>query len=129
MPNPIIIDTVFTGDVNDDEDDPCNWKNVTIPSKYEVCSTCQGEGKSSTYLGAYTQSDMDEMSEEFIEDYFAGYYDKPCTECKGNRVILVPDRENADPDLLKEWDKREEENYQTEQMYRMELEAEYGTNY
>jgi hypothetical protein len=127
MPN-ITVDSIFIGGPNDDEDDQSNWENIGIPAIYEVCPTCRGEGKSSAYLGTFTQDEMDDAGEHFMNDYFAGFYDKTCETCKGLRVVLVPDRENADPILLAEWDKRENDKYEMEQMHKMELEAEYGLN-
>jgi hypothetical protein len=30
---------------------------------------------------------MSQQSDEFLEDYFSGNLDRPCTECKGQRVV------------------------------------------
>ena len=125
----IVVNTVFIGDTDADEDDFSNWEEISIPAIYVVCPSCQGEGNSSAYLGAFTQDEMDDAGEHFMNDYFAGFYDKTCEECKGLRVVLVPDRENSDPLLLEKWDVEEDEKYQDEQMHRIEMEAEYGTNY
>ena len=41
MPS-IVIDSIFIGGPNDDEDDfENNWKTVEIPAIYEVCPSCR----------------------------------------------------------------------------------------
>lgn len=49
---------------------------------WSICSSCEGEGKSSAYLGDFSQSDMAE-DPEFAEAYFDGAYDRACPDCKG----------------------------------------------
>lgn len=68
-------------------------------SKYQVCPTCEGEGQSSAYLGAFTASEMEEQGPEFMEDYIAGRYDRPCDECQGRRVVTAEEHEDYLDDL------------------------------
>lgn len=62
-----------------------------LPWKWAVCSACEGHGKSSAYLGAFTASDMDEAGPEFVEDYVNGFYDRACDSCGGAGKVKVPD--------------------------------------
>lgn len=55
--------------------------------KFIVCPACEGTGGSSAYLGAFTSDDMHDMDEEFMEDYFAGSFDRTCDHCQGRRVV------------------------------------------
>ena len=67
---------------------------IMVEARYEVCPLCQGHGK-------HERRDIDcsrlvdEMREDGddwgLEQYFKGAYDTICTECKGQRVILVPE--------------------------------------
>ena len=70
---------------------------VAIPHRWQICSACQGEGKSSAHLGAFTQSDIDEADQEFLEDYMAGRYDRPCDGCAGLGRIKVADLSRMSP--------------------------------
>lgn len=66
---------------------------VSIPAKYEVCSRCDGRGthvNPSIDGNGLTQSDFAD-DPDFAEDYFAGRYDVQCYECRGLRVVPVPD--------------------------------------
>ncbi len=85
------------------------YETVHLPAKYEVCPDCKGEGKSSAYLGAFTRDELDEMGDEFIDDYRAGNFDRPCERCAGNRVIAVVDEELCDPALLQEYKKMKDD--------------------
>lgn len=128
----IVVDSVWVGGPQDDEDDPANWREERIPAKYEICERCDGEGKHTNPAidgRGLSREDFDELGEEFEEDYFAGRYDIRCEECKGERVVLVPDRERADPESLKKWDEQQEEDWRSDEMYRMEMRAEYGPEY
>jgi hypothetical protein len=78
--------------INDEEDED-NEVYKTLPSKFEVCPLCAGRGKHvnpAIDAGGLTREDFDE-DPDFAEDYFAGAYDVPCYECKGQRVVPVPD--------------------------------------
>lgn len=71
---------------------------IAIPSKWVICEDCRGHGKSSAYLGAFTHDDMQEEGPEFVEDYIAGNYDRPCDTCGGSGKELVPDLEQCTSD-------------------------------
>lgn len=62
-----------------------------LPSKWCICDVCEGHGGSSAYLGAFTQDEMDECGDEFLEDYVAGAYDRACESCGGTGKVLEPD--------------------------------------
>ena len=64
---------------------------VELPSKWTICSACQGEGKSSAYLGAFTRDDLDQQGPEWCEDYFAGRLDRACETCDGAGKVRVVD--------------------------------------
>lgn len=117
----IELDREWIGQDDDDEDDPENWKIIKLLAKWEVCPECEGEGTNrSAHLGAFTREELYEQGEEFVHDYFAGHYDRSCEECGGLRVVLVPDEERADPELLKRWQEQQDEEAYTQQLYRME---------
>lgn len=66
-----------------------------LPARYEVCPVCQGHGK--TDPKAWSNGVPQEFfaeDEDFAEDYFSGKYDVCCSECNGQRLIIVAD-ENA----------------------------------
>lgn len=58
-------------------------------AKWEICPECDGHGKSSAYLGAFSMEDLAEQGDDFQEDYFAGAYDRPCQRCRGAGKIDV----------------------------------------
>lgn len=66
---------------------------VEFPAAWEICGVCDGEGKSSAYLGAITEEDRQDWSEESWESYLAGGYDRQCDCCKGAGKTLVIDVE------------------------------------
>lgn len=119
----IVVSEEFIGGPQDDEDDPSNYEYKRLPAKYTVCGTCQGRGKTSNYLGAFTAETMDEAGSEFMEDYFAGNFDRPCEECNGLRVVLVPDHDHPEFDekIFQEWQEIEYENWRDERLHRMEM--------
>lgn len=89
---------------------------IVLPAKYEVCGRCMGKGVHDCWEGGMTGDEMAEQGPEFFEDYMSGMYDKRCDECKGDRVILVPDRARAPKKLLAEYDRHQqwEADYQAE---------------
>lgn len=125
----ILLSREFIGSDSDDDDDPKNWKEVTIPAKYEVCIVCHGEGRITNPAidgNGLTQSDIDEAGPDFLEDYLSGVYDIVCKTCEGKRVTLTIDEDAATPEQIKEYQQQEEEKYQDEQMHRMEMMSERG---
>lgn len=59
-----------------------------LPSRWVICSTCEGEGKHSQHLGAITQEDIDrDWSPEEFEGYMRGDYDKMCETCAGRGTV------------------------------------------
>jgi hypothetical protein len=56
-------------------------------SGFAICPECDGYGGSSAYLGDFTVTEMYEVGEDFVQDYFAGNYDRACPTCKGHRVV------------------------------------------
>jgi RecJ-like exonuclease len=77
---------------------------VELPYRFAICSSCDGEGKSSAYLGAFTRDDLDEAGAEFCQEYFAGRYDRECGHCDGTGKIAVVDRKRMTSDQRLEWD-------------------------
>ena len=59
------------------------------PSPWEVCPTCQGNGKHvSPNIDRYgiSQQDFDD-DPDFADSYFSGAYDVTCSQCDGLRVV------------------------------------------
>lgn len=58
---------------------------------WAICGDCRGHGTSTAHLGAYTQSDREEMGydewADFMDDCNAGVYDQPCPECGGSGKV------------------------------------------
>lgn len=87
-----LLDFEFQEDEGEEEDQYNGM--VKIPAHFEVCPTCHGKGKHvnpGIDSHGITQSEMDELGEDFREDYFAGHYDITCNECGGENVVLEPD--------------------------------------
>lgn len=64
---------------------------IELPVKWIICGHCQGHGKSSAYLGAFTMDDMHEAGPDFQEEYMAGRYDRTCDACEGSGKVAVAD--------------------------------------
>lgn len=90
MPDPIVL-------YEDTEDE------IRIPARNEVCGRCGGDGTHDCFDGGMTQSEMAEEGPEFFEDYMAGHYSVPCSECHGRKVVAAPDEARCTPEQLKAW--------------------------
>ena len=76
---------------------------IKLPFKWVICSTCRGEGKSSAYMGAFTQDDLDRELPEFLGEYMAGQYDRPCDDCDGTGKVAVADFPRMTSEQRKEY--------------------------
>lgn len=89
-----------------DEDGDILTHEVT--ARYDVCVHCEGHGtilNPSIAQHAYSQEEFAEsFDEEEAEEYFrrGGRYDITCPDCKGLRVVLVPDWDAPDAAALKD---------------------------
>jgi len=70
---------------------------VEFPVLASVCPICQGLGKCIPDAVASLLPDAGGAS-EFMELYLSGYYERPCSECKGLRVIASFDMEAIEAD-------------------------------
>ncbi len=80
-------------------------ETITVPAIYEVCSRCQGHGVHDH--PAFSNGITDEEFRQdpgFREEYMAGTYDVTCDTCHGQRVVLVPNRQEIDPKILQQID-------------------------
>lgn len=74
-----------------------------LPVRLEVCGTCRGHGtrvNPSIDGNGITSSEMDELGDDFRDDYMAGIYDVQCSTCEGRNVVPVVDEDRADPVIL-----------------------------
>ena len=80
-------------------------KDIELPTKWAICSTCDGNGKNSLHIdgNGITQSEMQEWDEESWEIYLRGGYDKPCHPCSGSGKVRVVDEDRLTPQLRVRW--------------------------
>lgn len=99
---------------------------IEIAAKNVVCDRCRGTGTHTNPAidgNGLTSDDMDEWTSpdwDFREEYLRGTYDVICEECKGERVVLVPDESRCTPEELALW----EQHLRDESEYRQEIEME-----
>lgn len=93
---------------------------IPLPYRFEICSVCDGHGRSSAYLGAYTASEMDEQGPDFHDDYMSGVYDRTCDECSGDGKVMVADTRRMTPEQITALQAEEDD----EAEWRAEVEAE-----
>lgn len=100
-------------------DDDSGEYEIPMRIKFEVCGTCDGRGKHvnpSIDAGGISGEDFD-RDPEFRRDYFDGQYDVQCYECKGERVVAVPDPQTDDErEAMKKYEAwmQEEADYQNQ---------------
>lgn len=78
-----------------------------IPGKYIVCDTCRGSGSHVNPAidgNGITQAEMEDLGEEFFDDYISGTYDVTCTDCNGMRVVMIPDTDRCLDHEYKWWE-------------------------
>jgi len=78
---------------------------IELATRFEVCDRCEGSGSHvnpSIDGNGLSREDFDE-DPDFEEAYFAGRYDVPCYECRGERVITVVDESRCSAAELELW--------------------------
>jgi len=114
-------------------DDNGNEVELSLPSKKEVCSRCNGEGKilhPSIGEHAYTSEEFnDEFDDESREHYFTrgGMYDVECPRCEGHNVMDTIDEDNIPDDMKVAYDEyidhlNANERYEAERPYELMIE-------
>lgn len=86
---------------------------VNAPMSWEICDTCEGEGKHSYGMGSFTMSEWEAEGEDFQRNYMAGRYDRRCGDCKGAGKVRVIDHdafEAQSPEDYALWQKQEQED-------------------
>ena len=87
------------------EDDEGTEQVFRLPCVWEVCPTCDGNGRHvnpSIDAGGLSAEDFDQ-DPDFYEGYMGGVYDVTCAECGGKRVVPVPDVQACDKAILKRY--------------------------
>lgn len=102
---PVNIITIFDEDENE----------IELPTKWAICGTCRGNGKHSLRIGAITQEDREQWSDDEFADYMAGGYDERCDDCEDGKVKVV-DQDYLTPEQREAWQAATlaEEAYQAE---------------
>lgn len=99
-------------------------EEVELPSRFEVCSRCEGHGthEHPAFDNGITSSEWNgpDWDDESRETYMRGGYDVQCEACKGARVVSVLDRERCTAEQLKLWEQQEREDADYEAECRME---------
>jgi len=96
---------------------------VILPTRWEICGTCQGHNVSTAHVehegGGITAEEMDELGEDFREDYFNGVYDLPCPDCEGGKTLVV-DQDRLTDEQREAWLEKERDDHEYEAIRRME---------
>ena len=92
--------------VEADNADGYEEKLVSLPIRFEVCSTCCGRGSTvnpSVDGDGWTREQFDE-DPDFEESYFNGDYDVTCRTCHGANLEALPDEGRMDATQKEAWD-------------------------
>lgn len=96
-----------------------------LPFRYVICGQCEGHGRSSAYLGAFTGDQMRE-DPDFADDYRAGVYDRSCETCGGSGKVKVVDRAKCSKADLAAYDAQQRESAECDAIQRQERLMEGG---
>lgn len=83
-------------------------EEVKLPTVWEVCHVCNGEGKHvnpSIDCNGLTQDDFD-SDPDFAEEYMAGTYDVTCNCCQGRTTVQAVDWDRLTPAQSKAYRKQ-----------------------
>ncbi len=100
---------------------------IQLPTHKVVCPSCRGTGRHvnpNIDGNGITASEMDELGDDFREDYFNGVYDVQCQTCNGANVVDELDEDRCPPDQLKDYLEQEAESAHCDAIQRAEQRAE-----
>ena len=103
------------------EHDDGTSEEIELPTHWEVCPVCDGEGKHvnpSIDAGGINPADEDP---EFLEDYMSGVYDVVCNHCGGRTTVREVDVDAMSPELRQAY----EDDLRFEAEYEAERRAEF----
>lgn len=100
--------------------------SLDVKPKKEVCPECDGEGShihNAFRYDSFSPYDADREGVDFhetVKDMVSGRYDVVCSECKGLRVVDVPDLSCLTESELKSYQETLRINAECERMMRVE---------
>lgn len=92
-----------------------------LPTCWEICAMCHGNGATSAHLGVINH---DEWDDDEFRAYVNGAYDKTCEECKGAGKVKVLDYDRLTPEQAE--DCNNQDNQESENRAEMESERRMG---
>jgi hypothetical protein len=98
-------------------------REVELPGKYALCDNCRGHGTVDhpAFSNGITASEWnDEWDDESRQTYLRGGYNVRCPACDGEKVVVVPDRMQCDPEEYRAWRKFDVERQEDEAACRAE---------
>ena len=103
-----------------------NGHRITLPTRWAICPTCEGNGSHSQAIGAITgQEWLDDWSPEEREDSLNGAYDRHGETCDGSGKVLEVNRRACNTRelraALKDHDEGEEHLAEVDAIQRAEI--------
>lgn len=83
-----------------------SYLEETLPTRWIVCPTCNGEGTHvdpSIDAGGLSADDFS-ADPDFAEDYVSGVYDVPCYGCDGRSTVRAVDLDACTPEQRDAWE-------------------------
>ena len=93
------------------EHDDGSIEEIELPTKWDVCSVCDGEGQHvnpSIDAGGISACEFD-TDPDFAEAYFGGTYDVVCNRCHGRTTERVVDWDALTPEQAAAYERQLEE--------------------
>lgn len=100
--------------------DPETGDTITLPSRWAICDTCEGDGSRALHGIAITADEWAEWDDDEREGYLSGRYDTVCDECGGSGKVRVIDEAATDPELLEAFHQQQAELAESYAISRME---------
>jgi hypothetical protein len=93
---------------------------IELPTKWEVCGTCDGKGKHvnpSIDAGGLTGEDFGD-DPEFHDSYMRGAFDVTCSQCAGRTTVPVVDWDRLTPEQTKAYESQQQDDasYEAERL-------------